>query len=69
MSVLVILGVLVLVLPSMLVGLFVCLLLYGIQIAMTTRLNREAKRAANAAMNPVQSTLAEIEQGEERHLM
>jgi len=55
--------VLAMVLPLMLPQVLVCFCLFGLQIKMATRITQDSKRAANNAMNPVQSTLAEIEQG------
>ena len=60
--------VLVLVIPLMLPELLVCFVLFGVLTAASVPLSQGAKRAANTAMSPVQSTLLEIEQGYGNHL-
>ena len=52
------------VLPLMLPQLFVCFCLFAIHLSAVVRITQDAKRAANNAMNPVQSTLVEMEQGQ-----
>ena len=59
--------VLVVVLPWFLPVLLVCFILFGLQLAAAMGIAKDAKRAANVAMNPVQSTLTEIQQGRENH--
>ena len=39
------------------------LCVFAVQLSMACRITRDAKRDANNAMSPVQSTLAEIQQG------
>ena len=55
--------VVVLVLPWMVPVLLFSLSVFVLQLAMACRITRDAKRDANNAMSPVQSTLAEIQQG------
>ena len=60
--------VLAMVLPLMLPEVLVCFCLFGLEIKAAMRITQDSKRVANNAMNPVQSTLAEIEQGQDNHL-
>ena len=69
MTVIVLGVVLVLVLPWMLPELLICLILFGLEMATAMRITQDAKRAANHAMSPVQSTLVEIEQGQSNQLL
>ena len=55
--------VVVVVLPWMVPVLLFSLSVFVLQLAMACRITRDAKRDANNAMSPVQSTLAEIQQG------
>ena len=68
MTLVVLAVVLALVLPLMLPQLLVCFILLGLQIATVLRITQDAKRVANNAMSPVQSTLVEMEQGESNQL-
>ena len=56
------------VLPWMVPVLAFALCVFIMQLAMACRITRDAKRDANNAMSPVQSTLAEIEQGKRNQL-
>ena len=51
------------VLPWMLPALLFSLCVFLLQLAMACRITRDAKRDANNAMSPVQSTLSEIQEG------
>ena len=61
--------VLAMVVPMMLPELLVCFCLLGLQMKTAMRITQDSKQAANNAMTPVQSTLAEIEQGYHNQLL
>ena len=63
MTVVVLCVVVALVLPWMVPVLLFSLCVFVLQLAMACRITRDAKRDANNAMSPVQSILAEIQQG------
>ena len=63
MTVVVLCSVVAMVLPWMVPVLLFALCVFVLQLAMACSITRDAKRDANNAMSPVQSTLAEIEEG------
>ena len=69
MTILLLGAVLAMVVPVMLPQLLVCFCLFALQMKTAMRISQDSKHIANDAMNPVQSTLAEIEQGQDNQLL
>ena len=68
MTVIVLCVVVAMVLSWMVPVLLFALCVFALQLAMACSITRDAKRDANNAMSPVQSTLAEIDQGKQNQL-